>query len=127
MLWVARILVGLAGLFSIIMGLQTFFVPETSALALGFGTSIPDLGMNTLRADIGAFFLAAAVFCGVGLFSGRPGAIYGAALLYGLALTGRVLGIVMDGAPDGIATPIIVEAVLITFLVTGARTLSRTS
>ncbi len=125
MLWIARITVGLGFLFSLLMGVQTFFMPEVSAVTLGLGTDLPALGFNTFRADIGAFFLTAAVFAGLGLFAGRPGAIYGAALLYGLALTGRIIGVVMAGAPEGIATPIIVEAVLVLFFVFGARTLSR--
>lgn len=125
MLWIARITVGLGFLFSLLMGVQTFFMPEVSAVALGLGTDLPAMGFNTFRADIGAFFLAAAVFAGLGLFAGRPGAIYGAALLYGLALTGRIIGVVMAGAPEGIATPIIVETVLVLFFVFGARTLKR--
>ncbi len=125
MLWIARIAVGLAFLFSLLMGLQTYFTPEASAVMLGLGTALPEMGMNTFRADIGAFFLAAAVFAGLGLFAGRTGAIYGAALLYGLALTGRILGSLMAGAPEGIATPIAVEAILVVLLVFGARTLSR--
>ncbi|MEQ8746306.1 hypothetical protein [Pyruvatibacter sp.] len=125
MIWIARIAVGLAGLFSLAMGLQTFFTPEAAAVALGLGSSLPDLGMNTFRADVGAFFLAAATFCIIGLFAGRPGAIYGAALLYGLALIGRILGVVMAGAPAGVETPIVVEAILVLLLVFGARTLGK--
>ena len=75
--------------------------------------------------DIRAFFLAAAIFTALGLFAGRPSALYGAALLYGLALTGRVLGIIMAGAPEGIATPLVVEAMMVVILVFGARTLAR--
>ena len=119
MIWIARIAVGLVFAFSLLMGLQTFFTPEASAVTLGLGTALPELGMNTFRADIGAFFLAAATF------AGRTGAIYGAALLYGLALIGRALGVVMDGAPVGVETPIIIEAVLVVLLVFGARTLAR--
>jgi len=125
MIWIARIAVGLVFAFSLLMGLQTFFTPEASAVTLGLGTALPDLGMNTFRADIGAFFLAAATFAGLGLFAGRTGAIYGAALLYGLALIGRILGVVMDGAPAGVETPIIIEAALVVLLVFGARTLAR--
>lgn len=125
MLWIARIAVGLAFLFSLMMGVQTFFMPEQSAITLGIGTNLPDLGWNTFRADIGAFFLAAAVFAGLGLFTGRTSAIYGAALLYGLALTGRIIGIVTAGAPEGIEVPVAVEAVLIVLFLFGARTLAR--
>ncbi|WP_027840739.1 hypothetical protein [Pyruvatibacter mobilis] len=125
MLWIARITVALALLFSLLMGVQTFFMPEQAALALGFGTDLTDMGWNTFRGDIGAFFLAAAIFTALGLFAGRPSALYGAALLYGLALTGRVLGIIMAGAPEGIATPLVIEAVMVVILVFGARTLAR--
>lgn len=120
----ARIAVALAGLFSLAMGLQTFFMPGEAAVALGFGDALPPMGENTFRGDIGAFFLAAAIFTALGLF-GRPRVLYGAALLYGLALTGRVIGVVMAGAPEGIAVPLAVEAVMVAVLVFGARTLAR--
>lgn len=125
MLWIARIAVTLALLFSLLMGVQTFIMPEQSALALGFGTELPEMGWSTFRGDIGAFFLAAAIFAALGLFAGRPAVLYGAALLYGLALTGRIIGIVMAGAPEGIATSLIMEAVMVLIFVFGARTLSR--
>ena len=71
MLWIARITVTLALLFSLLMGVQTFFMPEQAALALGFGTDLTDMGWNTFRGDIGAFFLAAAIFTALGLFAGQ--------------------------------------------------------
>lgn len=118
----ARLLALLAGLFSLAMAAQTYVMPEQAAAALGFTGEFAPLGRNTFRADIGAFFMAAAIFTGLGL-AGRPRAFLAAALLYGLALAGRVLGIVLDGAPAGIAPALAVEAVMVLVLIFAARTL----
>ena len=55
--------------------------------------------------------------------SRRPNWLWGAALLYGLAVTARFIGIAVDGPPEGVAAPVIVELVLVALLVFGARKL----
>jgi hypothetical protein len=49
----------------------------------------------------------------------------GAAVLYGLAFLGRVLGVAVDGAPEGIATPLVVEFTMVVLSVFAARRLAR--
>ena len=122
MVWVARIGVALAGLFSLLMGVQAFLTPVALGQMLGLGALSP-LGQNALRADLGSFFLASAVAVVLALFTKRPHWLYGAALLYGLAVTGRLLGVLVEGAPEGVAVPMAVEAVLVVLLVFGAKKL----
>ena len=87
--------------------------------------ALTPLGLNALRADLGSFFLASAIASALALFAGRANWMWGVACLYGLAVAGRFLGIVVDGAPEGIAQPVTVELVLVALSVFGARTLGR--
>jgi ABC-type multidrug transport system permease subunit len=92
--------------------------------ALGINAATP-LGLNSIRADLGAFFLASAIACGLALFAKKPNWLWGAMSLYLIAVIGRVLGVVIDGAPAGVAQPIIIELVIVAMLGFGARTLGR--
>lgn len=124
MIWVARIGVVLAGLFSLAMGSMAILSPVDLGNALGLGPLSP-VGLNSLRADMGAFFLASAIACGLALFAKRPNWLWGAAALYGLAVTGRFIGVVVEGPPAGIIPPIVIELVLVALLVFGAKKLAR--
>ena len=124
MIWIARIAIALVGLFSLAMGVMALASPVQLGQALGIGALTP-LGLNSLRADLGAFFLASAIASFLALFFGRPGWMWGVACLYGLAVAGRFLGIAVDGAPEGIAQPVTVELVLVVLSVYGARALGR--
>ena len=124
MIWIARIAAVLVGLFSLAMGAMMIHSPAETGETLGLGALSP-IGLNALRADIGAFFLASAVAAGAALFGGRPHWLLGAAVLYGLAFLGRVFGVIVDGAPEGIATPLIVEATMVVLSVFAAKRLAR--
>ena len=124
MIWAARIGVALAGLFSLIMGSMAILTPVDLGNALGLAAQGP-LGLNALRADMGSFFLASAIACGLALFAGRPNWLWGAAALYGLAVTGRIIGVIVEGPPAGVVQPIVIELVLVVLLVFGAKRLAR--
>lgn len=124
MIWIARIAVVLAGLFSLAMGLMAFASPTELGETLGIGALSP-LGLNSLRADLGAFFLASALAALLALFAGRPNWLWGAATLYGLAAIGRIIGVVADGAPEGVVQPIVIELVAVALFAFGAKTLGR--
>ena len=124
MIWITRIAVALVGLFSLAMGLTALASPVQLGDTLGIGALTP-LGLNSLRADLGAFFLASAIASFLALFFSRANWMWGVACLYGLAVLGRFLGVAVDGAPEGIAQPVTVELVLVVLSVYGARTLGR--
>ena len=124
MIWIARIAAALVGLFSLGAGAMTILSPTEMGEGLGIGALSP-LGLNALRADIGAFFLASAVAAGAALFGGRPHWLLGAAVLYGLALLGRILGIALDGVPEGIVQPLVVEFTMVVLSVFAAKALAR--
>ncbi len=124
MIWIGRIAVALVGLFSLAMGLMAFAQPVQLGEMLGLGALSP-LGGNSLRADLGAFFLASALAALLALFAGRAQWMWGAAALFGLAVIGRILGVAVDGAPEGVVQPIVIELVLVALAVFGAKTLGR--
>ena len=124
MFWIARIAAALVGLFSLVVGAMTILSPVEMGEGLGLGALSP-IGLNALRADIGAFFLASAIAAGAALFGGRPHWLLGAAVLYGLAFLGRILGLVLDGAPEGIAQPLVVEFTMVVLSVFAARALAK--
>ncbi|MEQ9153510.1 MAG: DUF4345 family protein [Parvibaculaceae bacterium] len=124
MIWIGRIAVALVGLFSLAMGLMAFAQPVQLGEMLGLGALSP-LGGNSLRADLGAFFLASALAALLALFAGRAQWMWGAAALFGLAVIGRILGVAVDGAPEGVVQPIVIELVLVALSVFGAKTLAR--
>lgn len=124
MIWIARIAAALVGLFSLVVGAMTILSPVEMGEGLGLGALSP-IGLNALRADIGAFFLASAIAAGAALFGGRPHWLLGAAVLYGLAFLGRILGLVLDGAPEGIAQPLVVEFTMVVLSVFAARALAK--
>jgi len=124
MIWIARIATALVGLFSLALGAVSHFQPEQLAETMGM-TPQTGLGLNSLQADFGAFFLASAIACGLALFAGKPRWLWGAAVMYGLALLGRLLSAATSGVPEGLAQPVIIELVLVLLLLFSARTLNR--
>ena len=115
MLWIARIGVGLVGLFSALMGFISITSPTRIAAALGIVTDAP-LGLNTIRADVSAFFLTAALACGFALLRGKRSWLLAPLALYGIAVLGRILDVALVGAPAGAAQPIVIELVCVTLL-----------
>ncbi|MDZ4380274.1 MAG: DUF4345 family protein [Parvibaculum sp.] len=124
MIWLGRIGVALVGLFSLAMGAMAFASPVQLGEMLGLGALSP-LGANSLRADLGALFLAGGLASLLALFAGRAQWMWGVAVLYGLAVVGRVLGLVLDGPAEGVVQSIVVELVLVGLSVLGAKTLAR--
>ena len=124
MIWLARVGVTLAGLFSLAMGLLFWADPMKAGAVLGL-TSLDPLGTNSLRADLAAFFLVNFIACALALFRGKAHWLYGSALVFGLAVFGRFIGIIVDGPPAGIAQPVVIELVLVALLVFGASQLGK--
>lgn len=120
MIWIARIGVGLVGLFSSLMAVMAISSPTRVATALGIVTDAP-LGLNTIRADVGAFFLVAAIACIAALFRGKREWLLAPLALYGIAVLGRFLDVALVGAPAGVAQPIVIELVCVTLVSLGLR------
>jgi hypothetical protein len=112
---IARILVGLLALGSLILAAGLWF--HTAQAAANFGVSPTGLvGNATVRADIGGIFLALAVFMGMAAWKQSRMWLFGALVTGAGALASRVFGLLVDGYGPGVAQPMIVEIVSLAIL-----------
>lgn len=116
----AAIFVG--GLFYLFMGLNFMFLPESSAGDFGLA---PDgaHGLASLRADFGAFFIVAAICMIFGAWQRNGDFLVPAALLFAVALIGRIVGVVIDGTYPGFWPPMVIEAVTAAVVLYASRVL----
>ena len=119
---VAKLAAVLVGLFSISMGLLAWVDPGKVGEVMGL-VAPAELGVHSLRGDIGAVFLASALGCALALFQGKTMGLKIPIILYGLVLTGRLISLVVTGNGVGVMGPIIIEVVLISLSVFAYRTL----
>ncbi len=115
----ARIVVGLMVLVFGSVGLGFWFSLETQAVGFALQGAVDGanlLGRASVRADFGAFFLTVAVLCGYAAWKRSGAAATGAALMFGLALLGRILSILLEGPAPGGVMPMGVEAVSVLVL-----------
>lgn len=96
-------------LFMLGNGLAFWFAIDTINSLYALSTTAP-LGRASIRADFGGFFLWQALMSGyAALYRYAPAAL-GAAILFFIALSGRIVTLIFDGPiPDGVL-PMIVEA-----------------
>jgi hypothetical protein len=117
-----RLLVGAIALFNIAIGLMFLFNP--AGAAAGFFV-IPDggQGMATLRADFPGFFITGGAFALIGAVQRDARALLVPIMLLAIALTGRCVSLLADGAPSTAFPPMVAEAVMITVLALTRRSL----
>lgn len=125
--WVLRGALLLWAIFFALIGVQELF---SSAPYFGlFGITGDATAINTVRADLSAFFLVSAVGALIGAL--RPAAskaLLVPAALFGTALAGRIIGLVLgDGLTPGITQAIISEALSVALLLGAMRILSKPS
>ena len=119
MVMAARILVGLMALFFGSMGVGFWLKLETQALGFGLQNAVEAsnlVGRAAVRADFGSFFLTVALLCAYAAWKRNGAAAVGAALLFGIALLGRIVSVLLDGPAPGGVFPMGVEAVSVAIL-----------
>jgi arylsulfatase/uncharacterized sulfatase len=115
----ARGVLGLAGVFFLLVFLRSWSAP--AALAATFGLDpLGAVGLATVRADVGGFFGAGALITLAAAVRGRGDWLWPVLLLLGLAIVGRAIGLMVDGVLPMLIPPMVVEALLI-LMVAGAR------
>ena len=112
---IARALVGLMALFFFAMGVLFWVSLDTQAAQFQIQAA-GALGNASIRADFGSFFLSAGLFCGYAAWKQHGEAALAAATLFGLALLGRLVTIVLEGAAPGAVQPMVVEAICVAIL-----------
>lgn len=110
-----QILVGLVGLFNILIGLSFLFNPAKMAAEFAL-SPLGTQGMATMRADFPAFFLTGAVFSLIAAWRADRRPLLVPLMLLTLALLGRFVSIAFDGTVPTTVPPMIVEAAMIALL-----------
>lgn len=117
---VVRVVVGLVGLFNIVLGLGFLLDPAQAGLRF-FLTSLGTQGMATMRADFTAFFVTGGVFALIAAWRAWRLPLLVPLALLSIAIVGRAISLVADGAPTTAFPPMAAEAIMIALLVWGWR------
>lgn len=119
-----RTLVGAAGLLALLMAVGFWIRPVALAGKLGL-QPMGDLGLASLRADLGGFFGAAGALALLAALRNRRDLLTAPLMLIGVALTGRFVSLAITGPSPALIQPMVVEAVLLAIMGLGYRTLGR--
>ena len=117
---IVRVAVGLVGLFNIVLGLGFLLDPAQAGLRF-FLTSLGTEGLATMRADFTAFFVTGGTFALIAAWRARRLPLVVPLTLLTIAIFGRVISLISDGAPQIAFTPMAAEAMMIALLALGWR------
>lgn len=119
-----RIIVGLVGLFNLLIGARFLFTP--AQMATEFAVSpIGTQGMATLRADFPGFFLTGGLFALIGAWRSDAKPLLVPIALLGFALFGRFISVALDGTAATTFPPMIAEAVMLGVLIFASRAFNK--
>ncbi len=112
---ILRVLVGLVGLFNILIGLGFMFRPAQLAVAF-FLSPVGSQGLATLRADFPGFFITGGAYAFIASLRRDRAATMVPIALISIALIGRCISLIADGMAPTAIQPMVVEAVMISLL-----------
>ena len=115
---ITRVLVGLVGLFNIVVGLGFLIQPAQAALSF-FLMRLGTQGMATLRADFTSFFVTGGLFAVAAAWRGQRSLLLVPLALLSVALAGRAVSLLADGMPATAYPPMMIEALMISLLALG--------
>lgn len=115
-------LIFVGGLFFLVTGLGFLIDPINSGESFGL-RPIDAYGLSTMRADMTAFFVVAAVCMLIGAWRRNGDLLLVPAGLFGIALLGRIVSVVADGTEPGFWAPMAVEALCVIVLLVASRVL----
>lgn len=120
---ILRIIVGLWGLGFGMLAVRGMLDPNVFLAQFGF--QAPGASINTIRADFGAFFLVSAIGALWGAWQPtKANPLYVPAALFGTALLGRLLGLVMgDPSSDTNNQAMIIEGISVDLMLFAANRL----
>jgi hypothetical protein len=118
-----RILLGLAGILSIVLALRFLQNPEPPAASLGV---VPQsaLGTATLRGDFGGLFGVCGIFALAAAIRNAAPLVTAPLLAIGIALAGRCISYALDGGGMASVRPMLIEAALVFVFALGRATLA---
>lgn len=115
-----RGIIGLVGVFNLVIGLAFLLAPAKAAAGF-FLSPIGTQGLATLRADFPGFFIGASLFALAGAWRCDAGPLRVPMVMLGLALAGRCVSVVADGLVATTVPPMLVEALMLALLFAGTR------
>lgn len=113
---IARIVLGLQGAMALFIAANVWLDPVRIAEQLGIAP-IGDLGLSTIRGDIGGFFAGAGLFMVAAALTAERRWLFAPLAFTALALAGRVYAMVVIGMKPEFVQPMTIEAVTIAILV----------
>lgn len=119
-----RIIVGLAGLISVLLGARFFQDPAAAATLLGV-TPAGELGIATLRGDFGAFFGLCGILALAAAIRNSAALVTAPLLAIVIALAGRIVSYALEGGGTAVLQPMLVELTLLIVFGLGRATLGR--
>ncbi len=119
-----RIIIGLLGVFNLVIGLAFMFAPAAPLTAF-FIEPVGVQGMATIRADFPGFFIGAAVFALLGAWRADPAPLTVPLLMLGIAFFGRCVSLGLDGMAPTAVQPMVVEAVMMALLLLARRAFAK--
>jgi hypothetical protein len=125
---IVRGLIGLVGLLAILLAARFWMDPAKIGAQLGLQglqglQGLGVLGSATLRADVGGFFGVAGALSLAAAIRNDARLLTAPLLLVSLALSARLLTVLLQGAPAPSVPPMAVEAALVLILALGRRLL----
>lgn len=110
-----RILVGLVAALFLFIGFGIWFDFDSTVAGLGLVSDNP-LGRAAVRADFGALFFGVGGMSAMAAWQRSRTYAFGAMLLLIIALSGRVVSLILEGPAPGGTEPMVVEALGIAIL-----------
>lgn len=115
---IIRAIIGLQGAVAILIASQAYMQPHKLAEQLGYSL-IGELGVSSMRADIGGFFAMSGLFMLLAAWRADRHFILPPLVLVGLALAARLATMAETGFVPEVVQPIAVEAVTAVTLLIG--------
>jgi hypothetical protein len=121
---IVRIIVGAAGLLSLLLAARFFQDPTAAATLLGIAPA-GVLGTATLRGDFGAFFGVCGILALAAAIRNSAALLTAPLLVIAIALTGRIVSYALEGGGPAVMQPMLVELTLLVVFGLGRLTLAR--
>ena len=112
---VSRMLVGVIALLLLAIGTRLLFDTSAAMIEMGLATTT-ELGISTVRADVGGFFMVSGLLALWGAASLNRNVLWPVQLMMVFALLGRVVTVFVDGAAAAGVVQMGVEVLIIAVL-----------
>lgn len=121
---IARIVLGIQGAMAVFIAANVWLDPATFAAQLGIAP-MGDLGLSTIRGDIGSLFAGTGLFMIAAALTAERRWLFAPLAYTTLAFAGRIYAMLVIGMKPEFVQPMTIEAVTIAILVVAYLLLGR--